>query len=183
MADMDMVLKLCPGTKKMNLHASYAIFDEENGGWVDRDKLEPKHFKKWVDFCKERGLGCDFNPTFFSHPKCDPLTLASPDEKTRNFWIEHGKACIRISPVSGRGAGTALRHEHLDGRRLQGYSRRPHGPPTAVTRNPWTRSCPSRLTSTWSSPAWSPRCSASAWKPTPWARAEFALSYAAMNHG
>ncbi len=97
MADIDMVLKMCPGTKKMNLHASYAIFDEENGGWVDRDCLEPKHFKKWVDFCKERGLGCDFNPTFFSHPKCDPLTLSSPNEETRRFWIDHGKACIRIS--------------------------------------------------------------------------------------
>ena len=97
MADLDFVMKLIPGTKRMNLHASYAIFDEENGGWADRDKLEPKHFKKWVDFCKERGLGCDFNPTFFSHPKCDPLTLASPNEETRKFWIEHGKACIRIS--------------------------------------------------------------------------------------
>ena len=97
MADIDMVLKLCPGTKKLNLHACYAIFDDENGGWVDRDKIEPKHFKKWVDFCKERGLGCDFNPTFFSHPKCDPLTLSSPNEETRKFWIEHGKACIRIS--------------------------------------------------------------------------------------
>lgn len=97
MADIDMALKLCPGTKKLNLHACYAIFDDENGGWVDRDKIEPKHFKKWVDFCKERGLGCDFNPTFFSHPMCDPLTLSSPDERVRKFWIEHGKACIRIS--------------------------------------------------------------------------------------
>ena len=97
MADIDLVLKLCPGMKKLNLHASYAIFDDANGGWVDRDKLEPKHFKKWVDFCKERGLGCDFNPTFFSHPKCDPLTLSSPNEETRRFWIDHGKACIRIS--------------------------------------------------------------------------------------
>ena len=95
MADIDMVLKLCPGTKTMNLHACYAIFEE--GEWADRDKLEPKHFKKWVDFCKERGLGCDFNPTFFSHPMCDPLTLSSPNEATRKFWIEHGKACIRIS--------------------------------------------------------------------------------------
>ncbi len=97
MADIDMALKLCPGTKKLNLHACYAIFDEKNGGWVDRDKIEPKHFKKWVDFCKARNLGCDFNPTFFSHPMCDPLTLSSPNEKTRRFWIEHGKACIRIS--------------------------------------------------------------------------------------
>lgn len=95
MADLDQVLKLCPGRKKLNLHASYAIF--ENGEWADRDKLEPKHFAPWVKFCKERGLGCDFNPTFFSHPKCDPLTLSSPNEETRKFWIDHGKACIRIS--------------------------------------------------------------------------------------
>ena len=96
MADIDEVLKLIPGKVKMNLHASYAIFDDENP-YVDRDKIEPRHFRKWVDFCKERGLGCDFNPTFFSHPKCDPLTLASPDPEIRKFWIEHGKACIRVS--------------------------------------------------------------------------------------
>jgi len=97
MADFDKVLSLCPGKKKISLHASYAIFTEENGGWVDRDKLEPKHFKPWVDYCKSRGIGADFNPTFFSHPKCDPLTLSSPNEETRRFWIEHGKASIRIS--------------------------------------------------------------------------------------
>jgi len=96
MADIDKVIALVPGQVKMNLHACYAIFDEENP-WVDRDQLEPKHFKKWVDFCKERNLGCDFNPTFFSHPKCDPLTLASPNEETRKFWVEHGKASVRIS--------------------------------------------------------------------------------------
>lgn len=97
MQDIDKVIELVPGQVKMNLHASYAIFDEENGGWVDRDKLEPKHFQKWVDFCKARGMGCDFNPTFFSHPMCDPLTLSSPNEETRKFWVEHGKACVRIS--------------------------------------------------------------------------------------
>ena len=96
MRDIDKVISLVPGKVKLNLHASYAIFDKENP-WVDRYKIEPKHFKKWVDFCKKRGLGCDFNPTFFSHPKCDPLTLSSPNEETRRFWIEHGKACIRIS--------------------------------------------------------------------------------------
>ena len=96
MADIDKVLELVPGKVKLNLHASYAIFDDENP-WIDRDKIEPKHFKKWAEFCKERGIGCDFNPTFFSHPKCDPLTLSSPNEETRKFWIEHGRACIRIS--------------------------------------------------------------------------------------
>lgn len=95
MADIDEVLKLCPGTKKINLHASYAIF--EDGDWADRDKLEPRHFARWVEFCKAHGLGADFNPTFFSHPRCDPLTLSSPNEDTRRFWVEHGKACIRIS--------------------------------------------------------------------------------------
>ena len=94
MEDIDVVLKLCPATKKLNLHASYAIF--EDGTWADRDKLEPGHFQPWVDFCRERGLGCDFNPTFFSHPKGDPLTLSSPNEETRRFWIDHGKA----SPVT-----------------------------------------------------------------------------------
>ena len=96
MADMDKALSLTPGKKKLNLHASYAIF--EPGEYVDRDKLEPKHFRKWVDFAKERNMGIDFNPTFFSHPKVkDGLTLTSPDEETRKFWINHGKACIRIS--------------------------------------------------------------------------------------
>lgn len=96
MADMDKAMSLMPGKKKINIHACYAIF--EDGEFADRDKLEPKHFKKWVDFAKERGLGLDFNPTFFSHPKVkDGLTLSSPDEETRRFWIEHGKACIRIA--------------------------------------------------------------------------------------
>lgn len=96
LADMDKVISLCPGAKKLNVHACYAIF--EDGEFADRDKLEPRHFKRWVDFAKERNMGIDFNPTFFSHPKVkDGLTLSSPDEETRRFWIEHGKACVRIS--------------------------------------------------------------------------------------
>lgn len=96
MADMDKVLSLAPGKKKINVHASYAIFEE--GEWVDRDQLEPKHFQKWVDFAKERKMGLDFNPTFFSSPKVkDGLTLSSPDPETRQFWINHGKACVRIA--------------------------------------------------------------------------------------
>lgn len=106
MADIDEVLKLCPGTKKLNLHASYAVF--ENGEWADRDKLEPKHFARWVKFCKERNLGCDFNPTFFSHSMAaSGLTLSSPDETVRKFWIEHGKACIRISQYLAEELGQA----------------------------------------------------------------------------
>lgn len=95
MADIDKALSLIAGTHKINVHASYAIF--ENGDWADRDKLEPKHFAKWVKFAKERELGLDFNPTFFSHPKANEYTLSSPDEEIRRFWIRHGQACIRIS--------------------------------------------------------------------------------------
>ena len=104
MADMEKVMSLCPGKAKLNVHACYAIF--EDGQFVDRDKLEPKHFKKWVEFAKERGMGIDFNPTFFSHEKVkDGLTLSSPDKETRDFWIEHGKACIRISEYFARETG------------------------------------------------------------------------------
>ena len=96
LCDMEKAMSLCPGKKKLNVHACYAIF--ENGEFADRNALEPHHFKKWVDFAKKNGMGIDFNPTFFSHPMVkNGLTLSSPDEEVRRFWIEHGKACIRIS--------------------------------------------------------------------------------------
>ena len=96
MSDIDLAFSLIPGRKKLNLHASYAVF--EKGEWADRDAIEPRHFEKWVRFAKERGIGLDFNPTFFSHPKAaDGLTLSSPDEEIRRFWVAHGIACLRIS--------------------------------------------------------------------------------------
>jgi L-rhamnose isomerase len=102
--DMEKALSLMPGKKKINVHANYAIFEE--GEFVDRDKLEPKHFKPWVDFAKKHDMGLDFNPTFFSHDKVkDGLTLSSPDEETRRFWINHGKACIRISEYFAKETG------------------------------------------------------------------------------
>lgn len=95
MADIDKAFSLIPGKKKLNLHACYAILDGEH---ADRDKIQPKHFEKWVMFAKERNMGLDFNPTFFSHPMVkDNLTLSSPDETVRKFWVDHGKRCIEIS--------------------------------------------------------------------------------------
>ena len=95
MADIDKAMSLMPGKKKLNLHASYAIFDGEA---VGRDKLEPKHFEKWVHFAKERNMGLDFNPTFFSHPMVkDNLTLSSTDENVRQYWVNHGKTCLKIA--------------------------------------------------------------------------------------
>lgn len=96
MADIDKAFSLIPGKKKLNLHACYAIFD--NGEFADRDALEPKHFEKWVKFAKERNMGIDFNPTYFSHPMVkDGLTLSSPDEEVRSFWVRHGIQCLKIS--------------------------------------------------------------------------------------
>ena len=96
MADFNEVLRLTPGKKKLNLHASYAIF--EDGEFADRDAIQPKHFSRWVAYAKERGLGIDFNPTFFSHSMVkDGLTLSSPDETVRKFWVEHGKRCMAIA--------------------------------------------------------------------------------------
>lgn len=96
MADIDEALSLIPGKHRINLHANYAIMAP--GEEVDRDKLEPKHFKKWVEFAKARGLKLDFNPTCFSHPMVkDNLTLSSPDAKVRKFWIDHTVACLKIA--------------------------------------------------------------------------------------
>ena len=96
MADLDKAFSLMPGKKKLNLHASYAI--AEDGEKIERDKIQPKHFAKWLEFAKERNMGIDFNPTFFAHPMGkDNLTLSSPDEKVRKYWIEHGKRCVEIS--------------------------------------------------------------------------------------
>lgn len=94
--DIEKAFSLIPGKKKINLHASYAVF--ENGEFADRNALEPRHFKPWVDFAKKHNAGIDFNPTFFSHPMVkNNLTLSSPDEEVRSFWVEHGKRCMKIA--------------------------------------------------------------------------------------
>ena len=104
MADYELALRLCPGAHKLNLHASYAIFEE--GAHVDRDKLEPKHFEKWVQFAKKLGVGIDFNPTFFSHSMVkNNMTLSSPDETVRRFWIDHGIACLKIAEYFAKETG------------------------------------------------------------------------------
>ncbi len=104
MADYDKAFSLMPGKKKLNLHASYAII--EDGETVGRDKLEPRHYRQWVEFANERGLGIDFNPTFFSHPMVkDNLTLSSPDEEVRAYWVAHGQACLKISEYFAEATG------------------------------------------------------------------------------
>ncbi|MEJ8305262.1 L-rhamnose isomerase [Saccharibacillus sacchari] len=101
-ADLDAALALIPGKHKVNLHAIYADTDEE----VDLDALEPRHFKGWIDWAKANGLGLDFNPTLFSHPKAeDGFTLSHTDPEIRKFWIDHCKASRRIAETFGRELG------------------------------------------------------------------------------
>ena len=105
-ADIRKCFALMPGKKRLNLHASYAVLGEDLGK-IDRDQYTFKHFKPWVDFAKELGLdGIDFNPTFFAHKKVkDGLSLSSPDEETRKFWIEHGKRSLEIATELGKAFG------------------------------------------------------------------------------
>ncbi len=104
-SDIRKAFSLMPGTKRLNLHANYAILD---GDKVDRNEYAPKHFAPWVKFAKELGLaGIDFNPTMFSHKMVkDGLTLSSPDESVRKFWVEHCKASIKISEYLADEMGT-----------------------------------------------------------------------------
>ena len=103
MQDIKKVYSYIPGKHKLNLHASYAIFGE--GEWVDRDELKPEHFAKWVEFAKRLGIGLDFNPTLFAHPKSEEGTLSSEQDDIRRFWIRHCIACIRISEYFARETG------------------------------------------------------------------------------
>lgn len=103
-ADIEKVLSLLPGKHRLNLHALYA---ETDGEKVERNELQPKHFKNWVEWAKKNEVGLDFNPSFFSHPLSDDgFTLSHPDEKIRKFWIEHGKACRKIGEYFGKELGT-----------------------------------------------------------------------------
>ena len=103
-ADFEKAVDLIPGSHRMNLHSLYAV---TNGKKVDRDELQPEHFKYWVDWAKLKSVGLDFNPSFFSHPKADDgFTLSHIDKGIRKFWIEHGKRCRKISEYFGRELGT-----------------------------------------------------------------------------
>ena len=114
-SDASLALSVIPGTHRFNLHASYGEF---GGKLVERDEVGPEHYAGWIDWAKALGIGLDFNPTYFSHPKAaDNITLSHADHGIRTFWINHGIACRRIgarwakrsashaSPTSGSPTG------------------------------------------------------------------------------
>ncbi|MBZ5496102.1 MAG: L-rhamnose isomerase [Acidobacteriia bacterium] len=102
--DLDMALSLIPGRHRLNLHACYA---ETGGKRVDRNALEPRHFRSWMDWAKSRQMGMDFNPTYFAHPKAAAgYTLTHQDKAVRQFWVEHGIRCREIGAAIGKALGT-----------------------------------------------------------------------------
>ncbi len=103
-SDLDKVTSLLPGTHRLNLHACYGEF---GGKKVDRDAVGVEHFQNWIDWAKQKGMGLDFNPTYFAHPLSDDgFTLSHKDEAVRKFWIEHGKRCREIGASMGSQLGS-----------------------------------------------------------------------------
>jgi L-rhamnose isomerase len=97
--DLELAFSLIPGKKRLNLHAIYLEADRH----VERDQIEPSHFRLWIEWAKQRGLGLDFNPTCFSHPKsAQNLTLSHPDPAIRRYWVDHCTASRRISEQMGK---------------------------------------------------------------------------------
>ena len=104
-ADFEKVLSFLPGATRINLHACYA--EPVKGQYADRDAITYDNFRNWVDWANAIGIGIDFNPTFFGHPKAaDGFTLSSADKNIRKFWVEHGIACRRIAAYMGKQLGT-----------------------------------------------------------------------------
>ncbi len=104
-ADLDVALSLIPGRHRVNLHAIYGEFGEAR---VDRDQVDPGHFRGWIDWARDRRLGLDFNPTCFAHRlAADGLTLSHPDPSIRRFWIAHCRRSREIGAAIGRATRSA----------------------------------------------------------------------------
>ena len=102
-ADIDQALSLVPGKQRLNLHACYA---DLGGRKVERNQYSVAQFQSWIDWSRERGLGLDFNPTYFSHPMAESgFTLSHADAGVRQYWVEHGIACRKIAAEMGRQLG------------------------------------------------------------------------------
>lgn len=96
--DLDIALKYIPGSKKINLHSSYQAKNV-----VDRKNIGPEQFEPWVEYAKSRNLGLDFNPTLFSSAMLkDGLTLSSPDQDVRDYWIEHCINSLKVTEYFGK---------------------------------------------------------------------------------
>jgi L-rhamnose isomerase len=99
-ADLEQAFALIPGRHRVNLHAMYGEFGDKP---VDRNAIEPGHFRGWSEWARHHDLKIDFNATCFAHPKAaSGATLSSRENGTRKFWVDHVKCCRRIAASIGR---------------------------------------------------------------------------------
>ena len=134
--DLDKAYSLIPGKHRLNLHACYADLGGKN---VERNAYTTAQFQSWIDWCKERGLGLDFNPTFFAHPLAESgLTLTSPDKGVRQYWIEHAIACRHIGADIGKQLANPCVNNLWIADGYKGHSRRPQRPRANVLKACWT---------------------------------------------
>ena len=102
--DLEKVFSLLPGRHRLNIHAHYL---ETGGKKVDRNEIGPEHFAGWIAWAKQNGIGMDFNPMCFSHPKAESgFTLSNYDKDIRQFWIEHCILCRKIAVEMGKQLGS-----------------------------------------------------------------------------
>ncbi len=102
-ADFEKAVSVIPGNHRFNLHACYA---ETAGKRVGRGELSAAQFQNWITWAKAIGIGLDFNPTYFAHPKAaDGFTLSHRDKAIRKFWIEHGIRSREIGAAIGKALG------------------------------------------------------------------------------
>jgi L-rhamnose isomerase len=103
-SDADKAMSLIPGKHRFSIHAIYL---EHGGKKIERTDITSDHFKGWMDWAAAKGIGLDFNPTFFSHANAaDGFTLSHRDEGIRKFWVQHGIACRKIGEAFGRRQGS-----------------------------------------------------------------------------
>lgn len=105
--DIERVISLIGGSHRLSLHAIYGDFD---GRKVDRNAIEPAHFRSWIEWAREAGLQLDFNSTSFSHPLSGERTLSHSDPTVREFWIEHTVRSRLIAQAMGEAQATPVCH-------------------------------------------------------------------------
>ena len=104
-SDLECAHRQIPGGHRLNLHALYA---ETDGKAVDRNELQPEHFSRWIDWAGEKGIGLDFNPSLFSHPKTESgFTLASQSHRSSELvplpavaWLRSSEGRLLLGPAA-----------------------------------------------------------------------------------
>ncbi len=106
--DILAAMQMIPGSHRLSLHAIYGDF---GGQKVERNKIETRHFRGWMDWSTQKGIPLDFNATCFSHPMAkDGFTLSSPDKNVRDYWIEHVSNSRKITAAFGKNQGNPSIH-------------------------------------------------------------------------